>query len=215
MDPYNGWVIGYSADTLKQTAVLNFTPNGEQGAVWQSGAGPAADPEGNVYVMAANGTFDTTLNSAGFPSHGNFGNAFLKISVTGGRLSISDYFAMFNIVAENAADDDLGAGGPVVLPEMKDSSGKTRRLAVGIGKDRNIYLVDPDAMGKFNPRGNENIYPVERKTPSFRGDISDLAGSLLLVNVLFEDADWSSTTRSCEVRTATTERPSNTASSRP
>jgi hypothetical protein len=42
-------------------------------------------------------------------------------------------------------------------------------------------------------------YPVERKTPSFRGDISDLAGSLLLVNVLFEDADWSSTTRSCEV----------------
>jgi hypothetical protein len=65
---------------------------------------------------------------------------------------------MFNIVAENAADDDLGAGGPVVLPEMKDSSGKTRRLAVGIGKDRNIYLVDRDAMGKFNPRGNENIY---------------------------------------------------------
>jgi hypothetical protein len=51
-----------------QTAVLNFTPNGEQGAVWQSGAGPAADPEGNVYVMAANGTFDTTLNSAGFPA---------------------------------------------------------------------------------------------------------------------------------------------------
>jgi hypothetical protein len=43
------------------------------------------------------------------------------------------------------------------------------------------------------------IYPLERKTPSFRGDISDLAGSLLLVNVLFEDADWSSSTRSCEV----------------
>src|ERR1035437_11056275 len=44
-----------------------------------------------------------------------------------------------------------------------------------------------------------HFYPVERKTPSFRGGISDLAGSLLLVNVLFEDADWSSTTRSCEV----------------
>ena len=168
MDPYNGWVIGYGADTLKQTAVLNFTPNGEQGAVWQSGAGPAADPEGNVYVMAANGTFDTTLNSAGFPSHGNFGNAFLKISVTGGRLSISDYFAMFDIVAENAADDDLGAGGPVVLPEMKDSSGKTRRLAVGIGKDRNIYLVDRDAMGKFDPRGNENIY--QELSKALKGD---------------------------------------------
>src|ERR1700730_6060629 len=44
------------------------------------------------------------------------------------------------------------------------------------------------------------IYPVERKTPSFRaGEISDLAGSLLLVNVVFEDADWCSPTRSCEV----------------
>lgn len=158
IDPYNGWVIGYSADTLKQTGVLNFTPNGEEGAVWQSGAGPAADLQGNIYIMAANGTFDTTLNSAGFPSHGNFGNAFLKISVSGSGLSISDYFAMFNIVAENAADDDLGAGGPVVLPEMKDAAGKTRRLAVGIGKDRNIYLVDRDSMGKFNPRGNQNIY---------------------------------------------------------
>jgi outer membrane protein assembly factor BamB len=157
-NPYNGWVIGYSARTLRQIALLNLTPNGEEGAIWQSGAGPAADPQGNIYVMVANGTFDTTLNSKGFPSRGDFGNSFLKISTQKGKLSIADYFTMFNVVAENASDGDLGSGGPMVLPDMKDASGKTRRLVVGAGKDLNIYLADRDAMGKFNLGGNQNIY---------------------------------------------------------
>lgn len=157
-DPYNGWVIGYNASTLRQTGVLDFTPNGKEGSVWQSGAGPAADPRGYIYVLAANGTFDTTLNSKEFPSRGDFGNAFLKIGTLGGRLSVADYFAMYNVTAENASDGDLGSGGPLVLPPMWDASGKIRRLAVGAGKDRNIYLLNRNDMGKFNPRGNQNIY---------------------------------------------------------
>ncbi len=65
---------------------------------------------------------------------------------------------MFNVVEENATDGDLGSGGPIVLPDMTDASGKTRHLAVGAGKDLNIYLVNRDAMGKFDPSGNQNIY---------------------------------------------------------
>jgi outer membrane protein assembly factor BamB len=155
IDPYNGWVIGYSAQTLKQTAVLNFTPNGKEGAVWQSGAGPAADPEGNIYLLAANGTFDTVLNSNGFPSQGDFGNAFLKLSASSGRLSVADYFATFDVVKQSELDADLGSSGPLVLPEMKDESGKTWRLAVGAGKNRSIYVVNREAMGKFTPQGNQ------------------------------------------------------------
>jgi hypothetical protein len=79
INPYNGWIIGYNADTLKQTAVLNFTANGTEGSVWQSGALPAADPQGFIYALAANGTFDTKLNSYGFPERGDFGNSFLKV----------------------------------------------------------------------------------------------------------------------------------------
>lgn len=158
INPYNGWVIGYSAHTLEQTGVLNFTPNGEEGAVWQSGAGPAADPQGYIYILAANGTFDTNLDARGFPLRGDFGNSFLKISPAGGRLSVADYFTMYNVAAENATDGDLGSGGPLVLPPMKDASGKIWRLAVGAGKDRNIYLVNRDDMGKFDPRGNQNVY---------------------------------------------------------
>ncbi|MFZ0199393.1 MAG: pyrrolo-quinoline quinone [Candidatus Sulfotelmatobacter sp.] len=186
INPYNGWVIGYSTETLKQTAVLNLTPNGEEGAVWQSGAGPAADDQGNIYLMVANGTFDKTLNAGGFPSRGDFGNSFLKISTAGGKLSIADYFTMFDVDAENAADNDLGAGGPVVLPEMRDASGKIRRLAVGSGKDRNIYLVNREAMGKFNPQGNENIYqelPKALKGERFRGAPAYFDGRLYFGSV--------------------------------
>jgi outer membrane protein assembly factor BamB len=158
IDPYNGWVMGYDAQTLKQEGTLDFTPNGEKGSVWQSGAGPAADPQGYIYVLAANGSFNTTLNALGFPSRGDFGNSFLKIATQGGQLSVADYFTMYNVEAENERDDDLGSGGPLVLPPMKDASGKTRRLVVGAGKDLSIYLANWENMGKFNPRGNQNIY---------------------------------------------------------
>jgi outer membrane protein assembly factor BamB len=158
IDPYNGWIIGYSAHTLKQTAVLNITPNGERGAIWQSGAGPAADAQGSIYLESANGTFDTELDARGFPSRGDFGNSFLKISASGARLFVADYFTMFDVQAENATDLDLGSGGPLVLPDMTETSGKTVRLVVGVGKDRNIYLANRDAMGKFTPQANQNIY---------------------------------------------------------
>src|SRR5437588_835281 len=60
--PYTSWVISYSETTLAQVNVLNLTPNGNDGALWNAGAGPAADGSGNVYVLTGNGTFDSTLN---------------------------------------------------------------------------------------------------------------------------------------------------------
>ncbi|MGH9344515.1 MAG: pyrrolo-quinoline quinone [Terriglobia bacterium] len=157
-DPYSGWMMGYDEHNLSQTSVINFTPNGGEGAVWQSGNGPAADAEGNIYLLDGNGTFDTKLNSEGFPEKGDFGNSFLKLAVRGDALSIVDYFAMHNIVRENATDLDLGSGGLLLLPNMADSSGRAQHLAVGAGKDRNIYIVNRDAMGKFNPESDLALY---------------------------------------------------------
>ena len=154
--PYTGWVMGYNASTLAQTSVLNITPNGNEGAIWMSGAGLAADESGNIYLLAGNGTFDTTLNANGLPSQGNYGNAFLKLSTSGG-LQVADYFEMSNQASENANDVDLGSGGVLLLPNLLDSKGNTQQLAVGAGKDQNIYVVSRNSMGKFNPASN-NIY---------------------------------------------------------
>lgn len=155
--PYTGWIMGYDGSTLAQTSVLNVTPNGNEGAFWMSGTAPAADADGNIFALDANGFFDTTLDGRGFPSKGDFGNAFLKISTANKQLAVSDYFEMFNQAQENGSDTDLGSGGALLLPDMIDSSGNTRHLSVGGGKDHHIYVIDRDSMGKFDPQKN-NIY---------------------------------------------------------
>ena len=154
--PYTGWLIAYNAATLAQTSVLNITPNGSEGAIWMAGAGLAADSSGNIYFLDANGVFDTTLNSIGFPTGGDYGNAFMKVSTASG-LAVADYFEMYNQSSENSTDEDLGSGGALVLPDLMNSSGATVHLAVGAGKDSNLYLVNRDSMGKFSANAN-NIY---------------------------------------------------------
>ena len=154
--PYTSWVISYSADTLAQTGVLNLVPNGSDGAIWMSGAAPGADASGNIYFIMGNGDFDTTLNSSGFPTNGDCGNCFAKISSTA-PLKLLDYFTPSNTVSESGADGDFGSGGPLLLPDVVDASGNTRHLAIGSGKDTKIYVLDRDNMGKFNSTA-DNIY---------------------------------------------------------
>ena len=157
-NPYTGWVIGYNETTLQQSSVLNVTPNGSEGAIWMAGDGPAADSSGNIYFLDANGTFDDTLNSNGFPEHGDYGNAFIKISTAGNSLSVADYFTMFNTDAESGADEDLGSGGEMLLPDVQDTQKNTWHLAVGAGKDGHIYVVNRDLMGKFNTSNDGAIH---------------------------------------------------------
>jgi len=154
--PYTGWIMAFNQTTLAQTSVLNIVPNGSEGAIWMADTGPAVDSAGNIYVLVANGDFGTAMDANGFPSNGNFGNAFLKMSTSGG-LAVADYFEMSNQAAENGSDADLGSGGAIVLPDLTDGSGNVRHLAVGAGKDGHIYVVNRDAMGKFNSSSN-NIY---------------------------------------------------------
>jgi outer membrane protein assembly factor BamB len=153
--PYTGWIMGYNMTTLAQTTVLNVTPNGNEGAIWGAGAGMASDGAGNIILLDANGDFDSTLNSSNFPSDGDFGNAFLKLSTASG-LAVTDYFEMDNESSENSTDTDLGSGG-TLLVSPKDSTGKVWDLAVGAGKDSNLYVVDRTNMGKFNS-GKNAIY---------------------------------------------------------
>ncbi|HXW89677.1 MAG TPA: pyrrolo-quinoline quinone [Terriglobales bacterium] len=162
--PYTGWLIGYSESTLAQTSVLNLTPNGHEGSIWQSGAGMASDGS-NLYLLDANGTFDATLNSSGFPQNGDFGQAFLKVSTVNNQLAVADYFEMYNGISESDADDDLGSGGALLLPAMTDSTGTTRYLAIGAGKDSNIYIVDRTNLGKFNPGGNQIYQEIDNALP--------------------------------------------------
>ena len=164
--PYGGWIISYAQSTLARNGVLNVAANSSKGpAIWMAGGGPAADSSGNIYLLTANGAFETTMDANGFPSGQDFGNSFLKISSAGAGLKVLDYFTMFNEVAESNADQDLGSGGGMLLPDLMDSTSTVRHLMVGAGKDGNIYVVDRDSMSKFNASSNKNYQTLGGALP--------------------------------------------------
>jgi len=123
---YHGFVLGYNATNLSRVAVFNVTATGSEGSVWSCGMAPAADSNGNIYIMTGNGTFDGTAN---------FGESMIKLN---GSLSVQDYATPSNWSSLNSDDEDFGSGGPVLLPT---------HYAVGMGKDGNIYLADINNMG--------------------------------------------------------------------
>jgi hypothetical protein len=171
--PYSGWVMAYSGSTLAQTAVLNLGPNSASDsvnplgpAIWMSGNGPAVDASGNLYLLTANGAFETTLDANGFPSNKDYGNSFVKISTAGGGLAVSDYFALKDGVTKSHNDTDLGSGGEILLPDLTDSSSTVRHLVVGAGKDGNIYVVNRDSMGHFSPSANNIWQELDNLWPS-------------------------------------------------
>jgi hypothetical protein len=155
---YHGWVIGYSGTTLAQVAAFVDTPNGAQGGIWQSGAGPAGDHFGHIFFMAGNGTFDA--NNSG----SDYGMSYVKLATAPG-LSVSDYFTPYDEATLSASDADLGSGGAVLLPYQAGAAHSY--LAIGAGKNGVIYLLDRTAMGHFNSSGNQQI--VQSITNAFAG----------------------------------------------
>lgn len=162
--PYTGWIMGYNPNTLAQQTIINVTPNANEGSIWGSGSGLTADTSGNIFFLDANGVFDSTLNSKGFPSEGDYGNAFIRLTTTGG-LAVADYFEMYNGQMESDEDVDLGSGGAILLPNIEDKSGKTYQLAAGAGKDGNLYLVNRNSMGKFNSSSNKIYQELDGVLP--------------------------------------------------
>jgi hypothetical protein len=140
--PYYGWVMAYDAKTLKQTAVFNTSPDSGESGIWQSHTGPAADEQGNVYVLTGNGTF----NAAEYGR--DYGDTVLKLRIAGRALEVADYFTPYNEDYLNSTDLDLGSGGPVLLPEQP---GDHAHLLLGGGKQGALYVLDRDQLGKIQP----------------------------------------------------------------
>ncbi|HYL65014.1 MAG TPA: hypothetical protein VE077_20555 [Candidatus Methylomirabilis sp.] len=140
--PYYGWVMAYDAQTLAQKGVFNTSPDKQFSGIWQGDAGPAADKDGNVFVVTGNGDFDGTTAGR------NFGDSVLKLGTVGTSLKLLDYFTPSNQSQLNDRDNDLGSSGPVLLP---DQPGAHRHLLVTAGKEGKIYVIDRDKMGKFEP----------------------------------------------------------------
>jgi hypothetical protein len=140
-NPYYGWVMGYTYNSsgFTQTQILNVAPNAAYSGIWMSGSAPASDSSGNLYMITGNGVFD--VNSGG----SDYGDSYLKIS-TSASLAVADYFTPSDYQTDASQDFDFGAGGAAVLVDLP-SGAPIQHLAIGGGKDGNLYVLNRDSMG--------------------------------------------------------------------
>lgn len=145
---YHGWIIAYDAKDLHQVAVFNTTPNAYQGSFWMGGAAPAADEDGNIYAVSANGQFDANTNGL------DYADSVLKLSSPG--LAVLDYFTPFNQIDLESKDLDLGSSTAILLPDLAGSKAHPH-LLVTAGKEGRIYLIDRDRLGRFQASDDSQI----------------------------------------------------------
>jgi hypothetical protein len=144
--PYHGWLMGYDAATLRQTAVFLATPTGEQGSLWAGGAGPSVDEQQNIYASTGNGTFTAATGGS------DYGDSVVKLDP--GSLRVTDYFTPFNHADLTLSDLDLGSSGCLLLPEQL---GSHPHALVTAGKEGRIYVVNRDNLGGYHAGGDTQI----------------------------------------------------------
>jgi hypothetical protein len=152
-DGNRGELYAFDADTLAQRALWAPTPTGVNGGIWQSGQGPAADGNGDIYLMTGNGTFDANTNGS------NYGSSFVKLRLEGQNLEVKDYFTPCDQKFLNNIDLDVGSAGPLLVPVNPG------RIVSG-GKQGILYVLSQDDMGKYSasPSGSncENPNAVQQ-----------------------------------------------------
>lgn len=157
-DSNTGWILAYDATTLQQTGAFNTNPDHGLTSIWQSGGGIAADADGNLYPLTAEGNFDINVGGQGYTE------AVLKLS--GSSLTLSDYFIPWDVAYINSKDLDLSGGSPVVLP---DQDGAFPHVLVAAGKQGTIYVLNRDNLGMFGPNDSQIIQELPGVIGQIRG----------------------------------------------
>ncbi|MEP6966714.1 MAG: hypothetical protein ABI906_01410 [Pseudomonadota bacterium] len=138
----SGWLLRYDTNLILRHAFHTIhTPHGyELASIWMTGFAPAIDPAGNVFVVTGNGDF--TGNGA----H-DYGESVLKLPET--LASVIGKFTPADYQSLNNGDTDFGSGGVMLLPGVAGQTAPP--LAVAMGKDAVLYLLDQTRLGGLRP----------------------------------------------------------------
>jgi len=129
-----GWVVAYESATLKSAGVFDTEPGASAAGIWQRGGGLSADSDGNVYGETADGPYKDGTN---------FGLSVFKLTQAGSALSLSDWFTPYNLPYLNKKDQDLNE--PLLV--LPDQPGPYPHLAIAVGKEGTLYVLNRDDMG--------------------------------------------------------------------
>jgi len=122
--------------------------------MWESGAGMAADAAGNLYIVAGNGTVGDSID----PTNPiNRGSSALKLTPSAATLQVASWFTPTDYQFTNNNDLDYGSIGSILIPN-------SNYFLTG-GKDGNLYLLNKDAMGGYQP-SSDQVQQVVQLTSS-------------------------------------------------
>jgi hypothetical protein len=157
-DPYEGWVFGVAeSGTVK--ARWTAEAEGWGSGIWQSGAGIMSDGPGTMLVSTGNGGVPAD-HTSGFEPPGNLGESIVRLRVQpDGELKATDFFAPFNAEELSSWDADFASGGVTGLPNEYFGTKSFPHLAVAVGKDGYVYLLNRDELGGIGegPHGADKV----------------------------------------------------------
>ncbi len=163
-EPWQGWVFGVSTEgAVKARWVADETGNGA--GIWQSGSGLASDGPGTILLSTGNGGAPSTPTPGDEPP-ANLGESIVRLDVQpDGSLKAVDFFAPYNATYLDTWDADFASGGVTGLPEEYFGTPAIPHLAVAVGKDGYVYLLNRDDLGGIGqgPSGSDDV--VQRIGP--------------------------------------------------
>ncbi|MGB8582095.1 MAG: hypothetical protein WCD47_14840 [Candidatus Sulfotelmatobacter sp.] len=147
----HGWVLAYDKTSLTQEAIFNDTPDGAGGGYWSSGGAPAIDDAtGYVYLMSGVDELVVGDPGTGDPVTNGYNDSIFQLDPT--SLKISSYFTPSDNFTLAEWDADLGSGSNILVP-----STPSLPVTLGGGKDGNVFVVNRNNMGAYNPGGTNNV----------------------------------------------------------
>jgi hypothetical protein len=150
--PYQGYVAGFqyvygNPSTLNNLGVFNSqnATGGSEGGIWMSGAAPAVDSNGNIYVAIGNGLWNGQPNSASVPTE--LGQSVVQFVHSGSNLTAVDYYTPNNYAYLNN-----GSGGNNVC--VANNTGSSCPSQYTFQLTTNDYDLGAAGVTMINPVGS-------------------------------------------------------------
>ncbi len=154
-----GWLLRYDAVDLSLQSAFHTVDRKagyELAAPWNSGFAPAVDDDGTVWFVTGNGDFKKGGK--------DWGESVLRLAPTGRK--VADWFTPAAYDTLNGGDLDFGSGGVMLLPPAPGQLAPP--LAVAMGKDGTLYLLNRDKLGHVQA-GDAGALQATRVASSGRG----------------------------------------------
>ena len=161
---WQGWVFGVST-TGEVKARWAADETGEGAGIWQSGAGLTSDGPGTILLSTGNGGAPSNPLPGDTPPE-DLGESIVRLDVqSDGSLKAVDFFAPYDADFLDTWDADFASGGVTGLPEEYFGTPAIPRLAVAVGKDGYVYLLNREDLGGIaqGPSGSDDV--VQRIGP--------------------------------------------------